>query len=259
MKNVLRLLLLMLFALVLLPVDGWAKEKEENAPLPNAMKVISGQKELSKFADTIKEAGLEKMFESKDEILTVFAPSNEAFGKAPSDIMKKANADKDHLQSFVKYHVISGSLVSMNNIAGRKAGPATASGESILFDGTGKTIKVNDAEFVTPDLKAGNGIVHIVSAVMVPPSFKEKPAAEQPMPAVPEIPGKQEKQEKQGTKQPETVPAKQETPAAAPVAPEVKATPAPTSPPSLPSAPEPAKQPEGEKKGLRGWLKGLGW
>ena len=264
MKNALRLIPLMLLTLVMAPLDAGAKDaavkEEAKQPPASVMKIISSHKELSKFADLINEAGLEKMFDSKDDTFTVFAPTNDAFGKAPSDVMKKIKSDKDSLQKFVKYHVISGSMVFMSNIRGRRAGPGSASGESLTFDGVGKTTKVNDAEFVTPDLAAANGVVHIMNAVLVPPSFKEKPATAEPrMPKMPELPGTAAPAPGKAPAAPAEAPKAPQAPAAT----EPLATPSTLATPPAPVAPAPgaqAQQPEsGAKKTMGDWMKKLGW
>jgi len=137
----------------------------------NVLQVIKSHKELSKFADLISSAGIESELTQKTGSVTVFAPNNDAMEKIPSDVMKKAKADKEGLKSLANYHVISGSAVFAGNIKGRRAGPSTANGEMIGFDGMGKELKVNEAVIVTPDLSAPNGVVHVINAPLVPLSL----------------------------------------------------------------------------------------
>lgn len=263
MKNFWRFISLVLLTLLFIPQVGMAKdEAQKPAGFTSAMAAIKSNKDLSKFADIIDEAGLEKMFEDKSATMTVFAPTNEALGKAPSDLMKKARADKEHLQSFVKYHVISGSQVFMNNLKGRKVGPAAANGEGLLLDGTGKAVKVENADFTTPDIVAGSSIVHIVNAALMPPSLKEKPKEKMPESDVLQT----HREEMKGEKKPETAkkpekpelskktekPESAKTPEAASPAGEASVAPVMNPPADVPVK----KKEEGK---VKSWLKKLGW
>jgi uncharacterized surface protein with fasciclin (FAS1) repeats len=175
MNKIMRLIVSLFCVIVLFPQLASAKD-ETPKPAENVMKTIKGRKDLSKFAGLIEDTGLESVLESKEEHYTVFAPTNDALGNVPSDVMKRAKADKEHLKSFVKYHIISGSEVFFTNIRGRRAGPAAMSGETIMFEGTGKVVKVNDSGFVASDLSSANGVVHVMDAALIPPSIKEDPA-----------------------------------------------------------------------------------
>ncbi len=140
-------------------------------------KVISSHKELSKFTDLIDSGDLKDFLKSKDDVMTVFAPTNDAIEKLPSAVWKRAKSDKAKLQSLIKYHVISGSEVFSGNIHGRRASPSASNGESLSFNGTGKTTKINEAELVNADIHASNGVIHIIDAVLVPPSLQDEPVA----------------------------------------------------------------------------------
>lgn len=146
----------------------------QNAGMPeNVLKIIKTNKDTSKFADLVSSAGLESELTQKDTMTTVFAPSNAAMDKIPSDVMKKAKAEKDGLKSLVRYHMINGSAVFGGNIKGRRASPSTANGEMVGFDGMGKELKVNDAVITTPDQTAINGVVHVINAPLIPLSLNE--------------------------------------------------------------------------------------
>jgi len=137
------------------------------------LKLIKSNKDLSKFADLIDKAGIEDELIQKDSMVTVFAPSNDAMSKISSEVMKKAKSEKDGLKSLARYHMITGSAVFGGNIKGRRAGPSTANGEMVGFDGMGKDLKVNDSVITTPDLVATNGVVHILNAPLIPLSLND--------------------------------------------------------------------------------------
>lgn len=216
-------------ALAVLLAFGPALAADQPAKPPeNVMKAIKAQKDLSKFADLIASAGLEKQFEEKGANMTVFAPTNAAMGKIPSDVMKRAKAEKEGLKSLVLYHTIMGSQVFSGNISGRRASPSTGNGEMVSFDGMGKELKVNEATIVTPDLVSQNGVVQMIDTPLIPPSLKEQPKA-QVEPAA----------------EPSALPAKMAPPAGAPRSEDVAPPPAQTeegAKAAKPSAPAPEKK-----------------
>ncbi|MDD3183362.1 MAG: fasciclin domain-containing protein [Alphaproteobacteria bacterium] len=142
----------------------------------NVWTVIKNTKELSKFADLVSSAGAESEFKTTEMPVTVFAPSNSAVDAIPSDVMKKVKADKAKLKSLVMHHTILGSAVFTDSIRGRAASPSSGNGEMIGFDGRGKELKVGLATILTPDLGAKNGVVHVLSAPLIPFSLDEKAA-----------------------------------------------------------------------------------
>jgi transforming growth factor-beta-induced protein len=58
-----------------------------------------------------------------------------------------------------------------------KAGPAkTASGLSAFVSIKGATVKVNDATVTTADVKASNGVIHVIDKVLLPPNIPQAAA-----------------------------------------------------------------------------------
>jgi len=154
-------------------------------PTKNVYEIMKSRKDLSEFADMIGDADLKSLFTATiDEPVTVFAPSNDALKDVSRDVMKRIKAN---LPSFVKYHVISGSLVSSGALHGRRSSPAAANGETLQFDGLDRKNppKVNDAVLTVADIQATNGIIHIVSTALIPPSLEHEPA---PPPEAPKPP-----------------------------------------------------------------------
>lgn len=257
-------------ALIFLPVAGIAKN-EAKPQVETAMKVIKSNKDLSKFADLIEEAELQSMFDDKTKTMTVFAPSNEALSKAPSDIMKKAKSDKQKMQNFIKYHVLNGSLVSFSDMKGRTAGVAMANSETVVFDGRGEKVKISNAEIVTPNIPASNGLVHVINSAMTPPSFVEIPKEdlEKRHREMEERMREMEKKREKKMRERGIAPLSTEVPESADGSPAEPSAPTgdglpgvekmpPQPMPAMPSAPI-GKKSTKEEKGIKGWLKKLGW
>ena len=104
---------------------------------------------------------------------TVFAPTDEAFAKLPegtvAHLLKPENKGK--LAEILKYHVVSGRVYSEDALAAKKA--KTLEGSQIHISVSGGQAKINDANLVTTDLDASNGVIHVIDSVILPPA---KPA-----------------------------------------------------------------------------------
>ena len=118
---------------------------------------------------------------------TVFAPTDEAFGSLPADVLGAALADTDLLTSILLYHVVPGTVLAADVVGLDSA--TTAQGEDIAVDGTVLNGSVN---IVDTDIEACNGVIHVIDAVLLPPSVsgEEAPAedaaeeaADEPLPA----------------------------------------------------------------------------
>ena len=100
--------------------------------------------------------------------LTVFAPTDEAFGKLPGGtveaLLKPENKAK--LASILKYHVVSGRVYSEDVVKLTSAN--TLEGKNVAIrikDG----VQVNDSNVVATDIDAANGVIHVIDAVLMPP------------------------------------------------------------------------------------------
>jgi len=115
----------------------------------------------------VKAAGLVDTLKGKGPF-TVFAPTDDAFKKLPKgtveDLLKPENKDK--LVAILTYHVLSGKVMS-KDIAGKKLEPKTVQGQTIAVDAT-SGVKINDAKVVTADVKASNGVIHVIDSVIMP-------------------------------------------------------------------------------------------
>jgi transforming growth factor-beta-induced protein len=99
---------------------------------------------------------------------TVFAPTDEAFAKLPDgtieNLLKPEN--RAQLANILKYHVIPGRVYSTDAV---KAGQAkTLTDQRVTIRTSGSGARVNDANIVTTDLDASNGVIHVIDKVILP-------------------------------------------------------------------------------------------
>lgn len=126
----------------------------------------SGNPLLSTLVTAVKKAGLVDSLNSAEGI-TVFAPTNDAFGKIPKADLDKALADKKTLTSILTYHVVAGKLTPES-----LAGPhKTLQGGELTVAGSGEDFKVNgDASVVCGNVQTANATVYIIDSVLMPQS-----------------------------------------------------------------------------------------
>jgi uncharacterized surface protein with fasciclin (FAS1) repeats len=141
--------------------------------------IAVGSKDHSTLVAAVKAAGLVETLQSAGPF-TVFAPTNAAFAKLPAgtvETLLKAE-NKATLAKILTYHVIAGNLDAAAVVAAIKAGNGkavvkTVSGGSLTASlKEGKVILTDEkggvATVVATDIKAGNGIVHVIDTVVLP-------------------------------------------------------------------------------------------
>lgn len=95
---------------------------------------------------------------------TVFAPNDTAFAHSRS--LDKLSGDKAKLANVLKYHVVKGKY-SSEDLASKRS-LTTLEGESLMINAKDGKVIVDGALVVEPDVKAGNGVIHVIDAVLVP-------------------------------------------------------------------------------------------
>jgi uncharacterized surface protein with fasciclin (FAS1) repeats len=101
---------------------------------------------------------------------TVFAPTDDAFAALPEGLVTclLEPDNKGALTAVLTYHVIDGQVLSSDLTNGMEA--ATLQGEAVIID-LSDGVKINDSTVETVDVLAKNGVIHIIDAVLVPPSI----------------------------------------------------------------------------------------
>jgi uncharacterized surface protein with fasciclin (FAS1) repeats len=98
---------------------------------------------------------------------TVFAPTDEAFAALPEGVLDALllPENKALLAQILTYHVVSGMVMAADITDGDVA---TVEGSNVMLVTT-SGVKVNDANVVSADVMASNGVIHAIDAVILPP------------------------------------------------------------------------------------------
>jgi uncharacterized surface protein with fasciclin (FAS1) repeats len=132
----------------------------------SAYDIVSAESNLSTFKSAIDSADLVEAL-SDNDLISVFAPSNDAFDALGTGVLAELMADPNGLLTdLLKFHynhelvltsfLFDGSFLTMNN--------GNVVNVTINTDG----IFLNDAKITTRDIICDNGVVHILDAVIMP-------------------------------------------------------------------------------------------
>lgn len=145
------------------------------AKADNIVEVAQGAGVFGTLIAAAQAAGLDGAL-ANGQNLTVFAPTDEAFAALPAGtvetLLKPEN--KDQLAAILSYHVLPRELAS-NQLPGRTIHVRTikTGGDRLLaVDKNAHTgaVTVDGANVVTADVRASNGVIHIIDKVMLPDS-----------------------------------------------------------------------------------------
>ena len=102
---------------------------------------------------------------------TVFAPTDAAFAKIPKADLDAILADKKKLTDILTYHVIAGAVPASTVVTldGKSAKTVNGAEVKIAIVG-GKVVLNGNVNVVTTDIKASNGIIHVIDSVLLPPA-----------------------------------------------------------------------------------------
>jgi OOP family OmpA-OmpF porin len=146
-------------------IEGVAAPVAEGA-IVNATvaELIDGDPRLSYLSMLLKEAGLTDVMRVPGPI-TVFAPTDEAFDELSADTNAKLSSDPALLTELLGHHVADGLYL----VSDLRATPIVlVDGHTLDVTTDGDTATVNGVPIIDPDLRAGNGVVHIVNDLLEP-------------------------------------------------------------------------------------------
>lgn len=130
-----------------------------SAQTQTLMTVIKEHDNLSIFAEALESNGLDKQL-GEDGPYTIFAPDNAVLKQELSD----KNLNSAAVRSMLMNHIITGYASERNMKIMSKA--KTLGGITLVIDTSSDKITINDVELITSNIKASNGILHIMNGVL---------------------------------------------------------------------------------------------
>lgn len=140
----------------------------DDGSTPNILNIAMGSKDHTTLVAAVQAAGLENALVNAGPLM-VFAPVNAAFDALPdgtvSNLLKPEN--KNDLANILKYHVTPGNYSKEFLKKFKKLGQAN--NQNVLVEVKDGEVYVGGAKIIA-SIPAGNGIVHVVDKVMLPPA-----------------------------------------------------------------------------------------
>ncbi len=142
----------------------------DESSTPNVLQIAIGSPDHTTLVAAVQAADLENVLVNAGPLM-VFAPTNEAFAALPEGtvetLLKPEN--KNTLADILKYHVTPGNYSKeflKKAFNGKELGQAN--NQYVLVEVKGDDVYVGGAKIIG-SVKAGNGIVHVIDKVMLPP------------------------------------------------------------------------------------------
>ena len=147
--------------------EAAATEETVATEVGDIVAVASATEGFSTLVAALTAGGLVETLQGAGPF-TVFAPTDAAFAALPEGLLEKLllPENKAVLVSILTYHVVPGKVMSTEVVAGEVP---TVEGSNVTLD-TMSGVKVNDATVTTADVAASNGVIHVIDAVIVPPT-----------------------------------------------------------------------------------------
>jgi len=148
-------------AIVLAPTAAQAQGKD-------IVETAVGAGTFNTLAAALTAAGLVETLKGPGPF-TVFAPTDAAFAKIPAAALQALLADKAKLTAVLTYHVVPGTVLASQVVGLSEAG--TVQGGKVAIKVVGGKVMLNGGTTVTAtDIKATNGVIHVIDTVLMPPA-----------------------------------------------------------------------------------------
>ncbi|MBH8552269.1 fasciclin domain-containing protein [Nostocaceae cyanobacterium CENA357] len=134
--------------------------------------IVQANPSLKTLANLIDEADLEQKLDDTGSC-TLFAPSDQAFAALPEVTRQRLlkTENRELLRQVLTYHVVPGNLTT-NQLRSQEIKTLGNNPVNIQVDQANNQVRINDALVVQPDIRASNGVIHIVDRVILPPMIQ---------------------------------------------------------------------------------------
>ena len=121
--------------------------------------------DFNTLVTAVKAAGLVATLKGEGPF-TVFAPTDAAFAKVPTDTLNALLADKAALANVLTYHVVAGKVMAADVV--KLTSAETVQGQAVSIEVKDGKVYIDGTQVVTTDIEASNGVIHVIDAVILP-------------------------------------------------------------------------------------------
>jgi len=151
----------LIFGVSFLPMTG----ETAGAPEKNIVETAVGAGQFGTLVTAVKAAGLVETLSGPGPF-TVFAPTDEAFGKLPAGTVEALLQDKAKLTSILTYHVVSGKYMAADVL--KTSSLESVQGQKISISLKDGAPMADNAKIIKTDIVCSNGVIHVIDAVILP-------------------------------------------------------------------------------------------
>jgi uncharacterized surface protein with fasciclin (FAS1) repeats len=157
------------------PAEEPVEEAEEMAEANSIVDIAVEDGRFTTLVAAVQAAGLAETLSGEGQF-TVFAPTDEAFAALPEGTVESLLEEPEGaLQDILLYHVVDGAVPAETVVTLESA--TTLQGEDVAIEVMDGEVVLNDnAKVIITDIEASNGIIHVIDAVILPPSMSEAAA-----------------------------------------------------------------------------------
>jgi uncharacterized surface protein with fasciclin (FAS1) repeats len=138
---------------------------EAAKPTENIVQIAVSDPDLSVLVQALTDASLVKTLEGPGPF-TVFAPTNSAFSKVPTELLDYFLANPAVLKQVLLYHVAAGADVltpsPIKTVQGEVVYPSFSYGVG------GLTVTVGNSVVTLNPIQATNGVIYLINSVLLP-------------------------------------------------------------------------------------------
>jgi len=164
-------LCLTVFFTLCVAIAGCKKDDDNNSHLPPSSTIadiVSAEPSFTTLKTAVIKAGLATTLSGTGPF-TVFAPDNDAFNASGISADAIGNLPDSVVKKIILYHTIIAKIPASRVPAGPNAAVLAASGDSVYVTSNSNGVFVNGIKVKQADVMASNGLVHVLSSVLMPP------------------------------------------------------------------------------------------
>lgn len=161
--------MLLLGALLCISLTACKKNKTMPQNSNTITAIVSSNQNFSLLKAAVIKAGLAATLSSSGPF-TVFAPDNNAFQASGITADAINNLSADQLKKILLYHTLTTEVMAADVPAGPDAPVVSAEGDTLYLTRNSNGVFVNGVAVTQADIKASNGVIHVISHVLMPPS-----------------------------------------------------------------------------------------
>lgn len=153
---------------VMIPQVNALATSQIGSPQQNIVQVLTDNGNFDTFLSLVEQAGLTSELQNANGNFTIFAPTDEAFAAVQTDMMAEWTADPaGALHTILAYHIVTDRL-TINQIANDDYLPTLEGRPLIVTNGENKSVLINGSPVTIFNMRASNGVIHVVDSVLTP-------------------------------------------------------------------------------------------